>query len=213
MILISICCKCPVYKYHQFSLLSVLLRYKATVVEFNSDVIISLKFDMDTDTVFSEITDCRTSHVSGFWTCCFWQPSLTVCAVDLFRVKKSLTETKPDDVDLFTKNVQTFIKDVLANYKEYQLFCGTCRSAVIISWNTHHRFCLTGCAKKYDPFASCNLLCFSLSYIFLPYLLFLIFSFENSARLDVVAGDLTWVIICLGLFYVVVFLCLMICIF
>lgn len=40
------------------------------------------------------------------------------------RVKKSLSETKPDDVDLFTKNVQTFIKDVLANFKEYQLFCG-----------------------------------------------------------------------------------------
>lgn len=42
----------------------------------------------------------------------------------LFRVKKSLSETKPDDVDLFTKNVQTFVKDVLANFKEYQFFCG-----------------------------------------------------------------------------------------
>jgi len=44
----------------------------------------------------------------------------------LFSVKKSLSESKPDDVDLFTKNVQTFVKDVLANFKEYQLFCGRC---------------------------------------------------------------------------------------
>jgi len=61
---------------------------------------------------------------------------LSICAVDLFRVKKSLTETKPDDVDLFTKNVQTFIKDVLANYKEYQLFCGTRLSALIVGMFT-----------------------------------------------------------------------------
>jgi len=54
------------------------------------------------------------------------------CTVDLFRVKKSLSETKPDDVDLFTKNVQTFIKDVLANFKEYQLFCGTRHSLIFI---------------------------------------------------------------------------------
>ena len=39
-------------------------------------------------------------------------------------MKKSLSEKKPEDVDLFTKNVQAFIKDVLANFKEYQLFCG-----------------------------------------------------------------------------------------
>ena len=45
--------------------------------------------------------------------------------VNWCRVKKSLSETKPDDVDLFTKNVQTFVKDVLANFKEYQLFCGS----------------------------------------------------------------------------------------
>ena len=55
----------------------------------------------------------------------FLMVCLNGCTVGLFRVKKSLTETKPDDVDLFTKNVQTFIKDVLANFKEYQLFCGT----------------------------------------------------------------------------------------
>ena len=41
-------------------------------------------------------------------------------------MKKSLSEKKPDDVDLFTKNVQTFIKDVLTNFKDYQLFCGSC---------------------------------------------------------------------------------------
>jgi len=46
--------------------------------------------------------------------------------MDVFRVKKSLSEKKPDDVDLFTKNVQTFIKDVLTNFKDYQLFCGSC---------------------------------------------------------------------------------------
>jgi len=39
------------------------------------------------------------------------------------QVKKSLSEKKPDDVDVFTKNVQTFVKDVLANFKEYQPFC------------------------------------------------------------------------------------------
>jgi len=35
-----------------------------------------------------------------------------------------LAESKPDDVDLFTKNVQEFVKKVLGDYKEYQLFCG-----------------------------------------------------------------------------------------
>jgi len=43
----------------------------------------------------------------------------------MLRVKKLLSESKPDDVDLFTKNVQAFVKDVLANFKEYQLFCGS----------------------------------------------------------------------------------------
>lgn len=47
-----------------------------------------------------------------------------MCDCVFSRVKKSLSETKPDDVDLFTKNVQTFVKDVLANFKEYQFFCG-----------------------------------------------------------------------------------------
>jgi hypothetical protein len=40
------------------------------------------------------------------------------------RVKKTLSETKPAEVDIFMKNVQGFIKDVIANYKDYQLFCG-----------------------------------------------------------------------------------------
>jgi len=44
--------------------------------------------------------------------------------VHVFRVKKSLSEKKPDDVDLFAKNVQTFMKDVMANFKDYQLFSG-----------------------------------------------------------------------------------------
>jgi len=79
---------------------------------------------------------CKLSFlVSGDWPLCtalallffsvlFQIAQLNICLIDLCRVKKSLSETKPDDVDLFTKNVQTFIKDVLANYKEYQLFCG-----------------------------------------------------------------------------------------
>lgn len=40
------------------------------------------------------------------------------------RVKKSLSESKPAEVDVFQKNVQAFIKDVIGNYKDYQLFCG-----------------------------------------------------------------------------------------
>jgi hypothetical protein len=40
------------------------------------------------------------------------------------RVKKSLSESKPAEVDIFQKNVQAFVKDVIGNYKEYQLFCG-----------------------------------------------------------------------------------------
>jgi hypothetical protein len=40
------------------------------------------------------------------------------------QVKTRLEEDKSPDKDLFQKNVQDFIKDVLANYKDYQLFCG-----------------------------------------------------------------------------------------
>ena len=40
------------------------------------------------------------------------------------RVKTRLEEDNSPDKDLFQKNVQEFIKDVLANYKDYQLFCG-----------------------------------------------------------------------------------------
>jgi len=40
------------------------------------------------------------------------------------QVKTRLEEDKSPDKDLFQKNVQEFIKDVLANFKDYQLFCG-----------------------------------------------------------------------------------------
>jgi hypothetical protein len=39
-------------------------------------------------------------------------------------VKDKLQETKPADSELFQKNVQPFIKEVLNDFKEYQLFCG-----------------------------------------------------------------------------------------
>jgi len=37
-------------------------------------------------------------------------------------VKDKLQETKPADSELFQKNVQPFIKEVLNDFKEYQLF-------------------------------------------------------------------------------------------
>jgi len=40
------------------------------------------------------------------------------------QVKTRLEEDNSPDKDTFQKNVQEFIKDVLANYKDYQLFCG-----------------------------------------------------------------------------------------
>jgi len=40
------------------------------------------------------------------------------------EVKTKLEEQNSPDKDIFQKNVQEFIKDVLANYKDYQLFCG-----------------------------------------------------------------------------------------
>jgi len=39
-------------------------------------------------------------------------------------VKTRLEADNSPDKDLFQKNVQEFIKDVLANFKDYQLFCG-----------------------------------------------------------------------------------------
>jgi hypothetical protein len=39
-------------------------------------------------------------------------------------VKAKLEADNSPDKDIFQKNVQEFIKDVLANFKEYQLFCG-----------------------------------------------------------------------------------------
>lgn len=41
-----------------------------------------------------------------------------------FSVKDKLQETKPAESELFQKNVQPFIKEVLNDFKEYQLFCG-----------------------------------------------------------------------------------------
>jgi len=40
------------------------------------------------------------------------------------EVKSKLDKENSPDKDLFQKNVQEFIKDVLGNYKDYQLFCG-----------------------------------------------------------------------------------------
>jgi hypothetical protein len=40
------------------------------------------------------------------------------------EVKKYLEADRPKEVDIFLKNVQAFVKDVLGDYKEYQLFCG-----------------------------------------------------------------------------------------
>lgn len=40
------------------------------------------------------------------------------------EVKTKLEADNSPDKDTFQKNVQEFIKDVLANFKDYQLFCG-----------------------------------------------------------------------------------------
>lgn len=51
-----------------------------------------------------------------------------LCNVDQFfsfnRVKDKLQESKPAESEVFQKNVQPFIKEVLNDFKEYQLFCG-----------------------------------------------------------------------------------------
>jgi len=40
------------------------------------------------------------------------------------QVKTKLEEASSPDKDLFLKNVQEFVKDVLGNFKDYQFFCG-----------------------------------------------------------------------------------------
>jgi hypothetical protein len=40
------------------------------------------------------------------------------------EVKTKLETENSPDKDIFQKNVQEFIKDVLANFKEYQFYCG-----------------------------------------------------------------------------------------
>jgi len=40
------------------------------------------------------------------------------------EVKTKLEKDNSPDKDLFQKNVQEFVKEVLANFKEYQFFCG-----------------------------------------------------------------------------------------
>ena len=40
------------------------------------------------------------------------------------QVKERLEKEKPEDVGLFQSNAQNFVKEVLGDYKEYQLFCG-----------------------------------------------------------------------------------------
>jgi len=39
-------------------------------------------------------------------------------------VKKWLEEERPKELEVFQKNIQTFIKGVLEEFKEYQLYCG-----------------------------------------------------------------------------------------
>ena len=41
-----------------------------------------------------------------------------------FSVKNRLEKDSPDQVDVFTKNVSGFVKEVLSDFKEYQFFCG-----------------------------------------------------------------------------------------
>jgi hypothetical protein len=40
------------------------------------------------------------------------------------EVKTKLEKDNSPDKDLFQKNVQEFVKEVLANFKDYQFFCG-----------------------------------------------------------------------------------------
>ena len=39
-------------------------------------------------------------------------------------VKAHLEKTSPDEVDVFMKNIQPFVKQVLGEFKEYQFFTG-----------------------------------------------------------------------------------------
>ena len=49
---------------------------------------------------------------------------LLLPALVCYRVKERLATDKPDQVDTFTSKVQTFVKSVLGEFKEYQFFCG-----------------------------------------------------------------------------------------
>jgi len=40
------------------------------------------------------------------------------------NVKARLEEDESKEVDLFMSNVQKFVKDVIGNFKDYQLYCG-----------------------------------------------------------------------------------------
>jgi hypothetical protein len=40
------------------------------------------------------------------------------------QVKERLEKEKPDEVEVFQTNAQTFVKEVLGDFKEYQMFCG-----------------------------------------------------------------------------------------
>ena len=40
------------------------------------------------------------------------------------QVKERLENEKPEEVALFQSNAQNFVKEVLGDFKEYQLFCG-----------------------------------------------------------------------------------------
>ena len=57
-----------------------------------------------------------------------------------FRVKDKLQETKPADSELFQKNVQPFIKEVLNDFKEYQLFCGKWLQSAICTYSSENLY-------------------------------------------------------------------------
>lgn len=40
------------------------------------------------------------------------------------QVKERLEKEKPEEVEVFQTNAQTFVKEVLGDFKEYQMFCG-----------------------------------------------------------------------------------------
>ncbi len=56
----------------------------------------------------------------------------TSCHLDS-SVKERLQNDNPDQVEVFQKNVQAFVKKVLGEFKEYQFYCGkSCISDIVL---------------------------------------------------------------------------------